>query len=152
MDTAELSSEYVAQYKDSPEYSTFLKPNTYFIRMNHENKYLSNLNIRKAIDMAWDKQGFADVILQDGSIPAYYLVPQGLSTDDKGNDFRDGNGDMNKTDIELAKEAWATGLKELGVDQVKLEFLTYDRAESKKAAEFIKKSTGDEFRGLRANN
>jgi len=86
IDTAELSSEYVAQYKDSQEYSTFLKPNTYFIRMNHDNKYLSNLNIRKAIDMAWDKQGFAEVILQDGSIPAYYLVPQGLSTDDKGNE------------------------------------------------------------------
>lgn len=148
IDTAELSSEYVAQYKDSPEYSTFLKPNTYFIRMNHENKYLSNLNIRKAIDMAWDKQGFADVILQDGSIPAYYLVPQGLSTDDKGNDFRDGNGDMNKTDIELAKEAWATGLKELGVDQVKLEFLTYDRAESKKAAEFIKNQLEANLEGL----
>lgn len=148
IDTAELSSEYVAQYKDSPEYSTFLKPNTYFIRMNHDNKYLSNLNIRKAIDMAWDKQGFADVILQDGSIPAYYLVPQGLSTDDKGNDFRDGNGDMNKTDIELAKEAWATGLKELGVDQVKLEFLTYDRAESKKAAEFIKNQLETNLEGL----
>ncbi|MCG7437758.1 peptide ABC transporter substrate-binding protein [Lysinibacillus fusiformis] len=148
IDTAELSSEYVAQYKDSPEYSTFLKPNTYFIRMNHENKYLSNLNIRKAIDMAWDKQGFADVILQDGSIPAYYLVPQGLSTDDKGNDFRDGNSDMNKTNIELAKEAWATGLKELGVDQVKLEFLTYDRAESKKAAEFIKNQLETNLEGL----
>ncbi|WP_155593751.1 peptide ABC transporter substrate-binding protein [Lysinibacillus cavernae] len=148
IDTAELSSEYVAQYKDSPEYSTFLKPNTYFIRMNHENKYLSNKNIRKAIDMAWDKQGFADVILQDGSIPAYYLVPQGLSTDDKGNDFRDGNGDMNKTDIELAKGAWATGLKELGVDQVKLEFLTYDRAESKKAAEFIKNQLETNLEGL----
>lgn len=148
IDTAELSSEYVAQYKDSPEYSTFLKPNTYFIRMNHENKYLSNLNIRKAVDMAWDKQGFADVILQDGSIPAYYLVPQGLSTDDKGNDFRDGNGDMNKTNIELAKEAWATGLKELGVDQVKLEFLTYDRAESKKAAEFIKNQLETNLEGL----
>ncbi|MCT6815910.1 MAG: peptide ABC transporter substrate-binding protein [Lysinibacillus fusiformis] len=148
IDTAELSSEYVAQYKDSPEYSTFLKPNTYFIRMNHENKYLSNLNIRKAINMAWDKQGFADVILQDGSIPAYYLVPQGLSTDDKGNDFRDGNGDMNKTNIELAKEAWATGLKELGVDQVKLEFLTYDRAESKKAAEFIKNQLETNLEGL----
>ncbi|MFA1740478.1 peptide ABC transporter substrate-binding protein [Lysinibacillus fusiformis] len=148
IDTAELSSEYVAQYKDSQEYSTFLKPNTYFIRMNHDNKYLSNLNIRKAIDMAWDKQGFAEVILQDGSIPAYYLVPQGLSTDDKGNDFRDGNGDMNKTNIELAKEAWATGLKELGVDQVKLEFLTYDRAESKKAAEFIKNQLETNLEGL----
>lgn len=148
IDTAELSSEYVAQYKDSQEYSTFLKPNTYFIRMNHDNKYLSNLNIRKAIDMAWDKQGFAEVILQDGSIPAYYLVPQGLSTDDKGNDFRDGNGDMNKTNIELAKEAWATGLNELGVDQVKLEFLTYDRAESKKAAEFIKNQLETNLEGL----
>jgi oligopeptide transport system substrate-binding protein len=148
IDTAELSSEYVAQYKDSPEFSTFLKPNTYFIRMNHENKFLSNKNIRKAIDMAWDKQGFADVILQDGSIPAYFLVPLGLSTDEKGVDFREGNGDMNKTNVELAKEAWATGLKELGVDQVKLEFLTYDRAESKKAAEFIKNQLETNLKGL----
>ncbi|WP_249712816.1 ABC transporter substrate-binding protein, partial [Bacillus cereus] len=92
--------EYVAQYRDRPEYSSFLKPNTYFIRINHENQYLANQNIRKAIGLAWDKQGFADVILHDGSIPAYYLVPQGLSTDDKGCDFRDGNGLFYKTDIE----------------------------------------------------
>jgi len=148
IDTTELSSEYVAQYKDSPEYSTFLKPNTYFIRMNHENKFLGNKNIRKAIDMAWDKQGFADVILQDGSIPAYYLVPQGLSTDENGVDFREVNGDMNKTDIEVAKKAWATGLQELGVDKVTLEFLTYDRAESKKAAEFIKNQLETNLAGL----
>lgn len=148
IDTTELSSEYVAQYKDSPEYSTFLKPNTYFIRMNHENKFLGNKNIRKAIDMAWDKQGFADVILQDGSIPAYYLVPQGLSTDENGVDFREANGDMNKTDIEVAKKAWATGLQELGVDKVTLEFLTYDRAESKKAAEFIKNQLETNLAGL----
>ena len=148
IDTTELSSEYVAQYKDSPEYSTFLKPNTYFIRMNHENKFLANKNIRKAIDMAWDKQGFADVILQDGSIPAYYLVPQGLSTDENGADFREANGDMNKTDIEAAKKAWATGLQELGVDKVNLDFLTYDRAESKKAAEFIKNQLETNLAGL----
>lgn len=148
IDTTELSSEYVAQYKDSPEYSTFLKPNTYFIRMNHENKFLGNKNIRKAIDMAWDKQGFADVILQDGSIPAYYLVPQGLSTDENGVDFREANDDMNKTDIEAAKKAWATGLQELGVDKVTLEFLTYDRAESKKAAEFIKNQLETNLAGL----
>ncbi len=55
---------------------------------------------------------------------------------------------MNKTNIELSKEAWATGLKELGVDQVKLEFLTYDRAESKKAAEFIKNQLETNLEGL----
>ncbi|VDH01133.1 Stage 0 sporulation protein KA [Lysinibacillus sphaericus] len=148
IDTIELSSEYVAQYKDSPEYSTFLKPNTYFMRMNHENKFLSNVNIRKAIDIGWDKQGFADVILQDGSIPAYYLVPEGLSSDEGGADFRKGNGDMNVTDIEAAKAAWATGLKELGVEKVQLELLTYDRAESKKAAEFIKNQLESNLEGL----
>jgi len=148
IDTATLSSEFVDQYKDSPEFSTFLKPNTYFLRINHENKYLSNQNIRKAIDMGWDKEAMANVIMKNGSIAAYFLVPEGLSSGPDGKDFRDGNGDMNKTDISKAQEYWAKGLKELGTDKVTLEILSYDTAQAKSAVEYIKNQLEKNLEGI----
>ncbi|OMC82757.1 peptide ABC transporter substrate-binding protein [Viridibacillus sp. FSL H7-0596] len=149
IDTATLSSEFVDQYKDSPEFSTFLKPNTYFLRINHENKYLSNQNIRKAIDMGWDKEAMANVIMKNGSIAAYFLVPEGLSSGPDGKDFRDGNGDMNKTDISKAQEYWAKGLKELGTDKVTLEILSYDTAQAKSAVEYIKNQLEKNLEGIK---
>ena len=149
LDTIGLTSEFVDQYKDSGEYTTSEKPTIYFLRINHENKYLANENIRKAIDMAWNKQDMADVILKNGSIPAHYLVPAGFVTGPDGKDFRDSNGNFNETDIEKAKELWEKGLKELGVDSMTLDFLTYEgTGVTKTIVEYMKNQLETNLPGL----
>ncbi|MGQ0515679.1 ABC transporter substrate-binding protein, partial [Bacillus sp. D-CC] len=42
---------------------------------------LANKNARKAISLAFDKQGIATTILNNGSIPANAFVPSSLSSD-----------------------------------------------------------------------
>ena len=51
------------------------------IQPTRENTPLLNANIRKALAMAFDKQAYADVVLQNGSIPANGLVPEKLALD-----------------------------------------------------------------------
>ncbi len=148
IDYTYVTSDFVDQYKNNQEFSTFLESNDYFMRFNHKNQYLKNVNIRKAIDMAWDKEGLTNVILNNGSVPAYFLVPKGLAKGPDGKDFRDSNGDFNKTDVAKAQELWKKGLSELGTSNVSLEILTYDTEVSKKIIEYIKNQLEKNLPGL----
>ncbi|MGM9943355.1 MAG: peptide ABC transporter substrate-binding protein [Lysinibacillus sp.] len=148
LDSVGLSSEYVDQYKDSPEYKTSEQPTIYFFRMNHANEYLKNENIRKAIDMGWNKQDMADLLLKNGSVPAYYLVPAGFVNGPDGKDFRESSGNYNETDIAKAQEYWNKGLEELGVDSVTLDLLSYDGEMSKVLVEYIKNQLETNLPGL----
>lgn len=149
IDLTEISSEYVNQFKNSPDYSTLLKPEIFFIRMNQKNKYLANVNIRKAIDMGWDKKAAAESLLNNGSIPAYYLVPKDFSFDADGKDFRSKYSGFNQDGIEKAKEYWEKGLKELGIKGMELEFLSYDSEDRKKVSEYIKNQLEKNLPGMK---
>lgn len=149
LDVADLSSEVVDLYNTNPDFTTALKTEVYFIRLNQKNQYLKNVNIRKAIDMAWNKQQAAELVLKNGSIPAYFLVPkQFVFSPDGGQDFRDKYGDFNAEGKEKALEYWNKGLSELGVQKVELEFLSYDDESRKKVAEFIQNELEKNLPGL----
>jgi oligopeptide transport system substrate-binding protein len=103
IDLTEVTSEFVNKYKSHSEYSTLLKPEVFFIRMNQENKNLANVNIRKAIDMGWDKKAAVEGLLNNGSVPAYYLVPKEFAIDSAGEDFRSKYPSFNNGGIEKAR-------------------------------------------------
>ncbi|WP_042353767.1 peptide ABC transporter substrate-binding protein [Bacillus rubiinfantis] len=149
IDLTEISSEYVDQFKNSSDYSTLLKPEVFFIRMNQENKFLANVNIRKAIDMGWDKNAAAESLLNNGSVPAYYLVPREFGFDEDGKDFRSKYPGFNEEGIEKAKEYWEKGLKELGVKGMELEFLSYDSEDRKKVSEYFKNQLEKNLPGMK---
>ncbi|WNS75178.1 peptide ABC transporter substrate-binding protein [Bacillus sp. DTU_2020_1000418_1_SI_GHA_SEK_038] len=148
VDVTSLSSEFVDLYHDHPDFQTTMKIEVYFIRFNLENEYLSNTNIRKAIDMAWNKKESAEFILKNGSLPAYFLIPENLVSTSDGGDFRDKYGDLNSEGVEKAKEYWQTGLEELGTDSIELEFLSYDDGQRKSVAEYIKNQLETNLPGL----
>ncbi|MFC4078047.1 peptide ABC transporter substrate-binding protein [Salinithrix halophila] len=148
IDKVNLSADFVDQYQDSPEYSTMKKPEMYFIRMNQKNRFLNNKHIRKAIDMGWDKKEMANRILNNGSLPAFYLVPQNFVTGPKGKDFRAKYGNFNTGTVQEAKNHWKKGLKELGVKQVKLELLSYDGELSKTITSYIRNQLEKNLPGL----
>lgn len=151
VDMTNLSSEFVDLYQGSPDFQSSLKREVYFIRFNHQNKYLSNVNIRKAIDMGWNKKEAAELILKNGSIPAYYLIPEKMVTVTDGSDFRSKYGNFNDEGIEKAQELWQKGLEELGTDKVELEFLSYDDDQRKSVAEYIKNQLEKNLPGLTVN-
>ncbi|MGK7376345.1 peptide ABC transporter substrate-binding protein [Planococcus sp. 1R117A] len=149
VDAANLSAEFVELYQDSPEFSTTLKSEMYFLRMNQKNPALQNANIRKAIDMAWNKEEAAESILKNGSKGAYWLLfPGGFESPD-GKDFRDENGDLNKGTMEEAQKLWEKGLQEIGSSELSLGLLSYDDGQRKAVAEYMKNQLEKNLPGLK---
>lgn len=148
IDIANLTSEYVEMFSEDEAYETFINTEVYFVRFNLQNEYLQNKNIRKAIDMAYDKNQAAESILKNGSIPAYFLVPENFVTNEAGEDFREAYGNFNMTDIEEAQRLWEQGLDELGVTEISLGLLSYDDDQRKSMAEYMKNQLETNLPGL----
>ncbi|HET7629717.1 MAG TPA: peptide ABC transporter substrate-binding protein [Bacillales bacterium] len=125
LDIVGLSSQYVKKYQDNPEFHTALGTAVFYFMLNEDNKFLDNVNIRKALALSWNKKQFTDVLLNDGSIPAWFLVPKDFAMGPDGKDFRAKYGNFGEFNPEKAKEYWQKGLDELGVDSIKLEVLAY---------------------------
>lgn len=155
IDRAGLVSEFVDKYKSSPEFFTQKTPSTFFLRLNQkrggQDTVLKSKDLRKAIAMAYDKKGLANVILNDGSVPAGYLVPAEFAKSPDGKDFRKDNGDIIKTDVKKAKEHWEKAKKELGKDAITVELLNYDGENAKKVGEYLKAQLEQNLPGLTVN-
>ncbi|QWI73870.1 peptide ABC transporter substrate-binding protein [Bacillus mycoides] len=155
IDRAALASEMVDKYKSNPDFFTQKTPSTYFLRLNQkrggQDTVLKSKDLRLAIAMAYDKKGLTNVILNDGSTPADYLVPKEFAKSPDGKDFRKENGDILKTDVKKAKEHWEKAKKELGKEQVTVELLNYDSDNAKKVGEFLKGELEKNLPGLTVN-
>lgn len=156
IDYSTVSGEYVAAREGDPNMDNAPESTVFYIKMNQERNGeetpLANTNIRRGISQAIDKQSFADQVLQNGSLPADYLVPEGLasnpSTDvDFREDSTEGTGFVDY-DVESAQEAFNAGLEELGTDSITLELLVDDTENAKRSAEYIQGQLQTNLPGL----
>lgn len=112
IDRAVLAAEYVDKFKSSPDFITEKTPSVFFLRLNQQrggqDTVLKNENLRKAIAIGFDKKGLTNVVINDGSTPADYLVPKDFAKSPDGKDFRKENGDILKTDVKKRKN---TGIR-----------------------------------------
>ncbi|WP_409294739.1 peptide ABC transporter substrate-binding protein [Peribacillus sp. SCS-26] len=150
-DRVGLNAEFVDKYKDDPNFATSPDTSVFFLRLNEKNKVLKNRDARKAIDMAWDKKAFVDVILNNGSTPANFLVPGKFAEGPDGKDFRETNGELSKLDVNEAKKLWAKAKKEAGFDKVTLELLNYDDDSAAKISQYLKEQLETNLEGLTIN-
>ncbi|ASN07360.1 peptide ABC transporter substrate-binding protein [Virgibacillus necropolis] len=153
LDRVSLTGEYVDKYRSNPEYHTFLTGATSYIKMNQgkdgEKTNLANLNIRKAMNFAIDKDKIVNSILNNGSVIANGNVPKGLAENPKtGEDFRAENGDLTSYDPEKANEHWEKGLNELGKEKLEIKLISSDSGTSKQLAENIKYQLENNLPGL----
>ncbi|TFI65274.1 peptide ABC transporter substrate-binding protein [Carnobacterium divergens] len=137
-----LSGDYAQQRQDDADLKKLPTSSVFWFKFNQKRSDketpLANENIRKAIAMSYDKKAYADTVLQNGSVPANGMVPEGLAKDPKNDkDFRKENGNLLEYNKKQAKEYWAKGLKELGVDKLELEILSDDTENAKKSSEFM---------------
>lgn len=147
--TPKLSSDIVPQYEGDERLVTWLEPSIFWLKLNQkDNPALSNVNIRKALGLAINKEDLATDVLNNGSIAAYYAVPKDFVKDEDGKDFRDANGDLMKYDVDKAKEYWKKGLKELGVDKIELSYLGGDTENAKKQDQYVKDQLEKNLEGL----
>lgn len=106
----------------------------YYYTVNTDDEIMSNINIRKALALAIDRQSLIDNVLKGGETPAMGLVP--VSTDG----FENKEDYFSDNDVEGAKEYLAQGLEELGLsDPSELTIdLSYNTSEAHAAvAQFI---------------
>ncbi|MDX8346307.1 peptide ABC transporter substrate-binding protein [Rossellomorea sp. YZS02] len=148
VDVAGLSAEFVDKYKSDENFKTLAETSVFFLRLNQKNEVMKNVNARKAIDAAYDKQGMVDVLLNNGSLPAYYLVPKDFVTGPDGTEYREAVGDFGGFDAKKAADYWAKAKEELGKDSIELELLNYDSDSSKKIGEFLKEQLEQNLEGL----
>ncbi|ANU10343.1 periplasmic oligopeptide-binding protein [Planococcus antarcticus DSM 14505] len=154
-DRAGLSGEFARQYANDENLITDLEPTVFYFKLNQERNgeenALSNVNIRKAIAKGFNKQDLVDVVLANGSLPANYLVPTEFTIDESNADFREVNGDLIEFDAEEAAELFATGLEELGVEEVTLEILGGDTETAKNMDAYLKEQLETNLEGLTIN-
>lgn len=146
VDVISISAANIDKYKNDTGYQTIATSGIKFIRFNHTHEALKNVNIRKALDMSWDKEALVDVILKNGSQAAYYLVPD-TAKKASGETFRSLSKDF-KVSKEEAVELWKTGLSEIGNQKIELTVLAYDDTESRATAEYIQNQWQSNLPGL----
>ena len=98
-----------------------------YLLVNHDNKLLDNSNILKALSLCVNREMIQKNLLKEGYIPITRIVPPGFFYEPDGTDF---GGDQDRYssicgfEPELAKQYWEKGLKELGIDEITVEFLS----------------------------
>src|SRR5699024_9845968 len=153
LDHVELTGDFVDRYASDDEYHTFLTGGVRFLKMNQgkdgKKTHLANLNIRKALNMALDREVIVNDILNNGSTVLYGTVPQGISENpETGEDFRAENGELVQYDPDKAKEHWQQGLEELDENELEFALTTSDSSSSKTIAENLKYQWESRLPGL----
>ncbi len=127
IDFALLSGEFVDKYRNNKEeFGTYSQVSTYFLRMNQkrggQDTPLKSQKLREAIALSIDKKNLANVILNDGSKPADFLVPKGLATGPDGKDFQETFKNGIKPDAKKAAAAWEEAKKNLVKTKLQLSY------------------------------
>lgn len=127
IDRVNLTTTDILLYSSDPNFGTYSDFRNYFIQFDTANPEM-NLNIRKAISYAIDRDLLVNGVLMTGAVAAGGVVSQGINGDGEKT-FRqlviekNGGVDVSRYDPDLAKECWAKGVEELG-HEPKLELLT----------------------------
>lgn len=148
LDVATLSGEQVEQFQADPEFTNVVAGYLWYVSPNQKIKGLENVNVRKAIALAFDKNAIVNNILKDGSIAADFAVPTKLATGPDDKDFRATADTYLKTDKVKAAEYWNTAKKELGVTALKYTMIVEDTESAINVAQFIQSEVQTTLPGI----
>lgn len=148
LDRVPINSQFVDKYKGHKELHMSSEPAIAMLRFNEKNSVLANKKVRQAISFALNKEDFVAHFINNGAKSATGLVPVGHINEETGKDFREENGNLSLYDVQSAKKIWEEAKKELGVEQVNLEFLTFEQDNAKRMAEYIKGDLEKNLQGL----
>lgn len=148
LDRVPINSQFVDKYKGNKELHMSSDSGIAMLRFNEKNNALANKKVRQSISLALNKEDFVAHFINNGAKPASGLVPAGHINEETGKDFRKENGNLSSYDLQNAKKIWEEAKKELGVEQVNFEFLTFEQDNAKRMAEYIKGDLEKNLQGL----
>jgi len=136
IDETEIDSEYVDEFKGTPD----LWSQTYFVTWwsmpNQKEPIFQNANIRRALQIGFDREALVNEILNNGSVPATGYVPEGIAGPGDQT-YREAQGPvLPEYDPGKAKELWQKGVEEVGENPT-IEYLSYDDSVSRDIATFL---------------
>lgn len=151
LDRVILDGEFSKQYKNDPDFQNQNDTKMGYLRFNQgQEKILENVNLRKAISLAIDRDTFVKNVLGDGSIAATGFVPQNfVQNPETGEDFRKENGVQQTFDKEAAQKAYAKAKTELNKEEITLIYLTKDTDTEKKTAEYLASQISEVLPGIK---
>ena len=125
LDETVIDTEFVTEYEGKPELVTTTQFATAWLTFNRKVPLFRNENVRRAIQMALDREALNYKILNNGSEPATGLVTDGIAG--PGNQtFREAEGPtMPDYDPQKAKELFKKGIEEVGENPT-IELLSED--------------------------
>ena len=142
LDITLLNGEQVDQVKDDPEFTSVGAGYLWYISPNIDAvPDLANLNLRKAMTFALDRDAITGDVLKDGSTPAYTAVPAQFATGPDGSDF---SADQTKYaeycafDAAKAAEYYETAKSELGKDSFTFDMIVDADDAPQKVAQVVK--------------
>ena len=155
LDMTLLNGEQVDQVKDDPEFTSVGAGYLWYISPNVNGvPDLANLNLRKAMTFALDRDAITGDVLKDGSTPAYTAVPAQFATGPDGSDF---SADQTKFadscayDPDKAKEFYEAAKAELGKDSFTFDMIVDADDAPQKVAQVVKEQLETTLEGLTVN-
>ncbi len=139
MPTGRVPNEQIPILKETKPDELEIKgvASTYYYLFNNQQEPFNNVNIRKALSMAIDRQLIVDKVTLGGQLPAFGIVPPGI-TGLKGEFRNEHKDDFFTENIEEAKALLQKGLGELGLSAMPEFTLAYNNDENhKKVAEAV---------------
>lgn len=149
IDVVKLASEQVDAYKNEEGFTTRLTGYAWRLDFNYEVDKLNNLDLRKAISLAIDRNSLADDVLKDGSIAAKGFIPEQFAYGPDGKDYRETSGDLIDTDADAdaAEAEYEKAKAALGGD-VTIDLLYEDSEACKAVAENLQQQLQTALPGL----
>ncbi len=136
-----ISGDQVDQVSADPEFSTYNAGYLWYLTVNiQEVPELANLNLRKALSTAIDRETMMSNVVKDGSNAAYFNVPDQLATGPDGQDFRataEDYSDVIYYSVEDAQAYLEKAKEELGVSSFEFDLIVDDDAQPQQVAAYL---------------
>ncbi|CZQ81291.1 peptide ABC transporter substrate-binding protein [Trichococcus ilyis] len=149
VDNAQVTGELVKQLASDPNVVVQKKARTAYIEFNHDNVYLQNAKLRKAIGLVINRDELVDSVIGDGSTAIGGFLPADfVSNPTTGEDFAAEAGSYLDYDLEQAKTLWAEAKAELGVDKITFSLVGDDDEKNKKISQYIQGQIQNNLEGI----
>ena len=138
LDVTEISADYVDEYEGSPAFEPTVMFATSYLDMNQDSPAFRNQNIRKAMQIGFDRDVLADEILNDGSVGAEGYIPPGMASGGQGEQtFREAAPEvLEGFDPERARKLYQRGVEEIGKEP-NLTLLVWDDSRERDVGTFL---------------
>ncbi len=155
LDIVKLSGDQVDQVKDDPEFRSIGAGYLWYISpMMQKVDDLKNLNLRKALTYAVNRESIVKNVVKDGSMAAYTPVPAEFAYNSEGKDFITTQKEFPElcdSDLAKATEYYNAAKKELGKDSFTFEMIVDDTTVQQNVAAVVKEQLEKALPGLTVN-